>query len=221
MATSKTKQQSRAKKSEEETTKLEEEVQLKFLPLDTLQEWDRNPKGHDVGLLIHSLKTYGLVRPPAINLVNEKLIYGHGLTGALRIMKQAGDDPPRRVGVDPKSGDWLIPCHVVDLEEPLHEPYLVVDNRSTELGGWDFQMLPEMLEDIASRDLLEVTGFDSDDIAEMIKHNEKEAFTGHTAVGEEVAFTVPLGLCPECGHKFPLNQARKLWDAQNKESGSE
>jgi hypothetical protein len=150
MATRKTKQQTAG-------------VELRLVPLAELHRWDRNPKDHDIGLLVQSLKTYGLVRPPALSTSTGKLLYGHGLSEALETMRAEGDDPPRRVQVS-DDGEWLIPTTVVDLEEPLHEPYLVIDNRSTELGGWDHGVLPSILADIAAGGRLELTGFDADDL---------------------------------------------------------
>lgn len=192
-----------------------EGVELREVPLSEFQRWERNPKGHDIGLLIVSLRTYGLVRPPAVNPSLGKLIYGHGLTEALERMMEAGEDPPRRVRIN-GDGQWMIPTNFVDLEEPLHEPYLIIDNRATELGGWDFDILPSILQDLASQDLLDVTGFDGDDLDAMIKWNSQEAFPGHKEVDESIADSVERGTCPSCGIEFPIGHARKLWlDKQN------
>jgi len=193
-------------------------VELKLLPLSELKRWDRNPKDHDIGLLIHSLKTYGLVRPPAISTATDKLLYGHGLSEALELMKADGEDAPRRVAVDKKTGEWLIPTNLVDLEEPLHEPYLVIDNRSTELGGWDYGILPSILTELVAEDRLEITGFDADDLDSMIRWNEGEAFPGHREVDESVADSVEMGCCPSCRVEFPLGHARKLWLNEQKQT---
>lgn len=175
-----------------------DDVELQFLTFDELEAWDRNPKDHDVGLLITSLRTYGLIRPPAINTTTGKLLYGHGLSKALKTMHESGEDPPRRVRAD--NGTWTIPTHVVDLEEPLHEPYLVIDNRSTELGGWDRGLLPDVLSDIAERGYLEATGFDGDDLDVMLTNNPaySEPEDGEVPRLDERS---PV-ICPICGHEF-------------------
>jgi len=154
------------------------DVELEWISIDDVKPWDRNPKDHDVGLIITSLRTYGYVRPATVNRATGKLLLGHGLIEALRQMKANGDDPPRRVRA--QNGTWTIPVVMTDLESPLHEPYVIIDNRSTELGGWDEGLLPSILLDLAKEDRLDITGFDEHDLSEMLARLEDPEPKGRT-----------------------------------------
>ena len=68
-------------------------------------------------------------------------------------------------------GEWLIPViRGTEFEsEEEAEGYLVADNRSVELGGWDETVLSQVLADFAAHDALEGTGFDGDDLDALLR----------------------------------------------------
>lgn len=168
-------------------------IDLRLVPLDDLVHWDRNPKGHDIDLLVRSLKTYGYVRPIMVNDNIGKMLFGHGLHEALTKMRDEGDDPPRRVEVD-ESGAWMVRVLFCDLEEPLHEPYVVIDNRSTELGGWDDGLLVSALSDAGDLGLLEATGFSNEDLEAMLMDFSAVPEGDQSELG-----TTKVKKCPHCG----------------------
>jgi DNA modification methylase len=124
-----------------------------------------NAKDHDLGLIVTSIKKHGLGRKPSINEVDGKLFYGHGTTEALALMFNAGDKPPDQVVVE--NGDWLIPVERGKrLSRKLAASYRIADNRATELGGW---LEPKLIETLRELDDLAGTGFDDDDVNQLIQ----------------------------------------------------
>jgi hypothetical protein len=172
------------------------EIKLRLTNVDALVEWDRNPKDHDVDLIKGSLRLYGYVRPVMVNERIGKMLFGHGLTEALRQMREAGEDRPKRVQ-EGKGGAWVVPVLYCDLEEPLHEPYVVVDNRATEVGGWRVPVLIEALKTADDFGVLAETGFDSEDLENLMrKYEPPEDFP--TADPSEPTNHE----CPRCGYEW-------------------
>jgi ParB-like chromosome segregation protein Spo0J len=142
------------------------DVQLEWVPLSQLQGWPRNPKDHDLGAIASSLGTYGYVTPVVVNRRNSMLLAGHGRVDALLQRKAEGLPPPPRIQLGAE-GEWLVPTVFVDLPEAQHEPYLVMDNRSTELGGWTEPLLLQVLKTAHEADMLEATGYDEEDLEDL------------------------------------------------------
>jgi ParB-like chromosome segregation protein Spo0J len=131
--------------------------------LADVMRWPRNPKDHDIGALTESYDQFGYVAPILVNRSNGTILAGHGRLDALWDGFTNGQPPPMRIGVDDQ-GEWLVPVVMVDLNPDQHEAYLVADNRHTELGGWQQDLLYNVLRDLAQTDQLPGTGYDGDDV---------------------------------------------------------
>src|SRR5262245_51034094 len=92
-----------------------EELTVKYVPLATLELWDRNPKRHDLEKLAESIRRYGFKDPPklepALNSGRGGIVEGNGRAQVLRSMKEAGEPPPRGIAVD-EAGGWFAPVLV-------------------------------------------------------------------------------------------------------------
>lgn len=142
-------------------------MEIDFVPIDDLVGWDGNPKDHDIGGLIESFRRFGYTLP--IITDGNRIVAGHGRVEALAAMRDAGEDPPDRIGFG-DDGRWLIP-RLVGVEfasEAEAEAYLVADNRWVELGGWDVVELTDTLARIAATSSLDAVGYSDDDLALMI-----------------------------------------------------
>jgi len=177
------------------------QLSVETVSLGALARWPRNPKDHDLGALSKSFERFGYVTPILVNRRNKTILAGHGRLDALWRAYADGESPPGRV-IDASTSnerEWLVPVVMVDLDEKLHEAYVVADNRLTELGGWDWGKLPEVLTDLAHVDLLEVTGFDRNDLDEMVRHSRG-------GPPEEFPDAAPGGSmeyhCPKCGYEW-------------------
>ena len=129
----------------------------------------KNPKGHDLAAIEASFTRVGFVALPIINDLDGKLVVGHGRAEALLARRQRGAPPPEGVRVGP-GGEWLVPTvHGVSLKPDDAEAYLLADNRTTELGGWDDRRLAEVLAELRSTDAgLDGVGFSIEDLTVLL-----------------------------------------------------
>lgn len=130
---------------------------IEYMRLDSIPPWPRNPKKHDIPTLKDSLRRWGFVQLAIFDETTGRLIAGHGRIEAVTEMRTAGEQPPARVLVDP-DGVWKIPVlrGLSFASEQEAEAYLVADNRTNELGGWDDGMLQQILAE------LQASGNDAD-----------------------------------------------------------
>lgn len=151
--------------------------QIKYIRLDQIYGADLNPKEHDIGVIIQSIKRFGFNAPLIRNEANEKLVAGHGRLEALIKMFKAKYMTPKGILVD-EDNMWLVPVltglSFENEEEALS--YLIADNKLTEAGGWDQMKLVQMLKAIENN--LEGVGFDLDDLQIM-----DDMFNGNSPTG--------------------------------------
>lgn len=161
-----------------------EQLQLKYIPLDQVILWDDNPKKHDVGGLIQSIKTYGFVDPPkfdpSLNGGKGGVVYGSGRSKCVKMIKQeTPNEPPRGVLVDDK-GEWYLPVLFgVDAESEAVARALAIDHNNLTMAGGDFDLwdyakmwnqesYAEVLRSLAACDVPPVT-MSQDDIATYLR----------------------------------------------------
>lgn len=124
-------------------------------------------------------------RLEALRLIREFVTTGEPPAGAgdaftdKRVLKALGADAdsegPRRApdGIQVESdGDWCAPVvrGWASRDDDHARAAVVADNKLTERGGWDDQLLPAWLDDIldGDPDLLDITGFSRDDLDDML-----------------------------------------------------
>ncbi len=162
----------------------------------------QNPKNHDIGAIIVSIRRFGFVAPLIVNSATGRLLAGHGRTEALRAMWNEGEDPPVNI-VQTKEGEWKVPTIEVEIaDESEALAYLVADNRLTELGGWDESILIDVMKDLAQcgEDLFQATGWDEDDLSAALKNLEG----GEPPKKKEPDPLAGPRLCPYCGEEIDL-----------------
>lgn len=159
----------------------EEFPRMEYMPIDELQPWSRNPKLHDMDVTMASIRRFGFTAPVLLDEDTQKTIAGHGRTEALRQIKAQGAAPPKRVKVDEK-GQWCIPVirGLTFESEQEAEAYLIADNRIGELGGWDDEMLKEMLEELreSGEKALAGVGYKSKDVDALIRETNEDRAEG-------------------------------------------
>jgi len=142
---------------------------VEYMDLAAIVRAPRNPKAHDLAALGASLDRFGFVAPLLVNERTGRLVAGGGRLDALQQRKAAGGPAPARIRVE---GDaWLVPVlRGVSFETDADaEAYLIADNRLSEVGGWDDAGLAAMLADLAAQDGLAGTGYDQDDIDDLLR----------------------------------------------------
>lgn len=124
-------------------------MQIEMMPLDEIKLAKRNPKQHDLNQLSASGKRFGFVSPLLMNERTKRLVAGHGRIEWLKGLRDSGEKPPKRIEVN-DAGDWLVPVvRGVGFKNAREaEAYLLADNRISERGGWDREMLGAILSDL-------------------------------------------------------------------------
>ena len=147
------------------------EIKIEYLPMGEIEKWPRNPKDHDRPMIQRSIKRFGFISPLVKDEKTGRLVAGHGRLDALQKLKKAGQGPPERIKV--VNGEWFVPVVLgVSFDnEKQAEAFLLADNRISEAGGWDNDVLAEVLSSLKGddTDLLEHTGFYKDDIDTILK----------------------------------------------------
>jgi hypothetical protein len=177
-------------------------MKIEYMTLEELESWPRNPKRHDIKQISGSMQDFGYVSPIIIDEKTKKIVAGHGRLDSLKVMRGQGKEPPERIKV--KDGQWSVPVlrGVSFKSEKDAERFLVADNRITELGGWDNQLLVDVLSGFVEEDeaLLTSVGFEIKEYDRMVADLEKEPPTLNLA--QEPSRIVVEHTCPKCGFKF-------------------
>lgn len=124
---------------------------IEWVELSDLKPYENNSKKHpekQLRLLEKSIEEFGFLTPCLID-ENDNIIAGHGRTEAAAAL-----------------GIKKIPCvRVEGLTEDQRKAYIIADNRLTEIGGWDKELVAAELSllDINNFDI-EITGFNISDI---------------------------------------------------------
>jgi hypothetical protein len=139
---------------------------ITYVRLDQIEHAARNPKTHAADQIARSIAHHGLGELPLRDDRTGRLVAGHGRHDQLVSMRSSGDTAPDGVLVDPDDGMWLMPVITgwSSRSDADAEAYLVASNQLTAVGGWDKSGLAEILSDLESADLLDLTGFTSSDL---------------------------------------------------------
>ena len=124
-------------------------VELREVEIAALKPYERNAKQHSqeqVEKIARSIQELGFLSPCLIDQ-DLNVIAGHG-----RILAA------RAIGME------TVPCVFVEgLTAEERKAYIIADNRLTELGEWDMDLVQQELAELAEHDFdISITGFDTD-----------------------------------------------------------
>lgn len=174
-------------------------LQSKLVPLDFLKGYDRNAKSHppeQVERIANSIKTFGF-NSPILAQADGTIIAGHG-----------------RLLAAHQLGLAEVPCIVLDDLTPEEaRAYCLADNRLTELGDWNEEMLKAELTEIGEEnlDLMIAAGWTETEYAELM-HDEVEDLDGvddAVEVGTGKVVTKPGDLWLLGDHKLICGDSTK------------
>lgn len=145
----------------------------RYLRLNEIQGAKVNPKLHDRLGIETSITEHGLAELPLLDERTGRIVAGHGRIADLNARRKRGANPPDDVGVD-DDGEWLVPVQGgwASRDDAHAAAYLAASNRLSENGGWDMDVLPGYLEDLADANVLELSGFTPEDLAKMLGDDE-------------------------------------------------
>ena len=135
-------------------------------PLSKLVGMPRNPKAHNIGDIHQSYDRFGFVHRIVCNEVTGHIVAGHGRVEALRQRKVLNLDVPAGVAVE--TDDWYVPADWINIPEKEEEALAIALNKIGE-GEWKDIETAQILADLAAQDRLEGTGFDGDDVDQLLK----------------------------------------------------
>lgn len=174
------------------------ERRLDYQDLDTIEPAPNNPKEHQIDNVRASIDRFGYVAPMIIDDRTGRLVVGHGRLESLQARRDAGESPPEGIQTD-DTGRWLAPViHGWSSRSDADAAaYLVLDNRQTELGGWDHQALADLLDEIGDPDLIELTGWDPADLEELLANGDDDDGSGDgTGDGKNPSLADRFGVPP-------------------------
>jgi len=148
-------------------------AKVQEVSLDKLVLYENNAKKHpqeQIDLLERSIKEYGFINPCLIDK-DYKVIAGHGRITAAK-----------QIGMD------KVPCLFVEgLTEAQYKAYVLADNRLTELGEWNMDLVMLELKDLQDMDFdISLTGFE-------MPEEEEETEVVEDDIPEEVEARCKLG----------------------------
>lgn len=162
--------------------KIEEKIGIRYMDIEEVARWERNPKRHDIGSIVASIRRYGFRDAPIYDEVMGCIIAGNGRSIALRGMKEGGEEAPR--GVVVKGGEWLMPVQIgVDAVDRVEGEAFGLDHNNIGLLGGDFTIkdIAKIWDDgfieIGKELVMSGVGaisFDGDDIDYLEKAMERE-----------------------------------------------
>lgn len=191
----------------------DDRLTLRYVPLSTLELWDRNPKLHALDQLAESIRRHGFRDPPAfdpsLNGGRGGVVEGNGRAQVLTSMEEAGDPPPRGIAQDGE-GRWLVPVLFgLDSRSQAQAEAYGVDHNALTLGGsglgvedllqlFDEEALQALLRDTpdATSLLVSLGGADLDALLQGPSYEPVSA-EEQSRLDEKKMVT-----CPDCGKEF-------------------
>lgn len=147
-------------------------------PVADLVAWPGNPKDHDRGAITESMKVngfYGALLVQDWPKTPKYILAGHGRKDTLV-----------------EQGVETVPALLVKCDPRTARRIVLVDNRSSQLGGFQNDSLVEFLKPLAMAGDLAGTGYDADDLDSLVAQVETP-----------VSFVArDTHTCPQCGHVF-------------------
>jgi len=137
---------------------------IKYLPIDEVIPWDKNPKKHHKEAIIESIKRFNVTKPILIRKGTHTIIAGRGRTEALKEL-----------------GFKEVPVIELEMSDADAKAYAVIDNQTTIEYGWDDVMLDMVLKDIKieTPDLdLKLFGLEQPEPEDIVKLNHDEEWQG-------------------------------------------
>lgn len=162
--------------------KNQEKLEIVYKPLNMMIVYAKNARTHSpeqVEKIVASIERYGWTNPILLDEGGE-VIAGHG-----RILAA------EKIGYDP------VPTITLSgLSDAEKKAYRIADNKLPLSAGWDLELLATELNDLLADEFdLSLTGFDSDEIDQMLNVD----FAPGSEDDQGKLDELEEKLCPHCG----------------------
>lgn len=145
---------------------------IEYVDIDDMIPAIRNPKRHADADIQASLRRWGYTEPVLRDERTGRLIAGHGRLENVSFMRSNGEEPPVGI-VLTANGHWQLPVVTgwSSTDDAEADAYIVAANQLPSAGGWDNNILVEMLQ---GTDDLAGTGFGVGDLDDLLAQLESE-----------------------------------------------
>jgi len=190
---------------------MEGELSVEYVDFEDIIKWPRNPKDHDSPTIQRSITRFGFTSPIIVDEKSGKLVAGHGRIESLRMLRKNRRPCPK--GIRESNDTWYVPVirGVSFDSENEAEAYLLVDNRLVEIGGWQDDMLAEILQGMDDS-LKPYTGFFQEDIDQLIAKMDPDYSSKDKEVVKEEPPIIPRA--EECLKIWKVQQG-DIWQLGN------
>ena len=137
-------------------------MEIVKIKLDELQEWENNARIHtkrNLEALKQSLKDFTQTKPILVQKSTMRIIAGNGTYEAAKAL-----------------GWESIECNILDLDDARANALAIADNRTGDLSEWNEKYLTEALEGLKTDGLLDLTGYNSNELEQMLKFQNGDMF---------------------------------------------
>lgn len=132
-------------------------LEITYVTGDTIQPHPQNPREGDVGAISQSIEHNGVYRPVIVQKSTGYILAGNHTYKAMQAL-----------------GINRIPTVQIDCDDQQAKRIMLADNRTADLGTYDDTILLDLLQEV---DILEGTGYDGDNIDDLIKITENAALS--------------------------------------------
>ena len=122
-----------------------------LVPIDSVELHPRNPRVGDVSAVAASLRRFRQQKPIVVQKSTGYVVAGNHVLLAARSL-----------------GWTEIAANVVELDDAKATAFMLTDNRTADLGGYNDALLAAVLAEQAAADNLAGTGYDADDVAALV-----------------------------------------------------
>jgi len=140
-----------SKPLEGERPRITSALQSLAVPLSTVELHPRNPRLGDVEAVAASLRRFGQQKPIVVQRSTGYVVAGNHIVRAAQSL-----------------GWTEIAANVIELDDATATAYMLADNRTSDLGGYDDALLAAILAETAAADNLAATGYNADDVAALV-----------------------------------------------------
>lgn len=133
------------------------ERETRTVPIARLKAWPGNPRAHNIPIIRESLKENGQYRPVLVQRRTNRIIAGHGLVEAAQL-----------------EGWAEIQVDLIDVDDLRAQKILAVDNRASDLGSYDEQLLLNLLQELPD---VSGTGYVPADLDDLFSRLEEVKIT--------------------------------------------
>jgi DNA modification methylase len=122
------------------------------VPIESVTLHPRNPRRGDVAAVTESLRRFGQKKPIVVQASTGYVVAGNHLLKAAQGLH------------------WTeIAANVQDMDDAEATAFMLTDNRTSDLGGYDDALLAAIIAEQAATDNLAATGYNEDDVAAMLR----------------------------------------------------